>query len=182
MKIAFYDAKSKGFKSKAQMRLLLDWARKNPSKYSWVFDVLREHGIPSQDEASNEYWEAPYNISPSTPSYTYKSRKGSMLNKLIKLANDLDENGYYSQAEKIDSMFLPASTLNENKAEAAAKSFMSLWENNLVAMLEKAPLTSGQMLGLEKMFEKFKPMQEITDSATKAEARAYLGDMIGALK
>lgn len=169
-KEAFYDAKTKGFKSRAQMRLLLDWARKDPSKYSWAIDILREHGVPDREESLNTYWEAPYNISPDTPSYVYKSKRSSFLGQLTKFADALDEKGFHDQAEKIDSITIPKAMLDDKKAKEAAYSFWSLWKNDL----KKTPEGINHFF---EVFNKSSLMQKL-NSASQIAAEQYLSDKV----
>jgi hypothetical protein len=170
-KQAIYDAQNLGFRSKNQMRFLLDLASKYPDRYKWVYDVLKEHGVPERDSPLLTYWEGPYNVSPDTPSYTYKSKRKTesmLIEKLIKFANELDNRGLSVQADKLDEI-IPA-LLNTNKAMQVANAFWSLWKNEI-------PTTKEGLLSFFNHFESFKLLQELY-SSDQEEARRYLGDKI----
>lgn len=91
-----------GFANKAQMRLLLQWAKQYPEKYKWVFEVLREHGTPSDDGPLHTYWTGPYNVSPEKPSYVYTGGKKGSLERLVRVAQAFDDLGNIRVAQKLD--------------------------------------------------------------------------------
>jgi len=142
-KIAYYDAKVHGFKSQAQMRYLLEMARQHEDRYDWVWDVLSDHGVPEKEEALNTYWTGPYKISPDTPSYVYTGRPqvelqqtASLINGLIKLADELDEESSWKQAQKVDEIIARKaqviSPVDEFDAQVVANTFWELWKTEPV--------------------------------------------------
>lgn len=170
-KQALNNIKQKGFDSKAQMRYLLFLARKYPNKYDFVFDVLREHGVPSKEKEENAYWEAPYKVSPDTPSYRYKKRKSAMSieQKLLKIANFFDESNS-SSASKIDKILHRRVVINYDLARIVANAFWSMHKNEISRDPE-------EMHHWFMKLHTFKAFQQL-NSETKQEAERMLSDRL----
>ena len=158
--------KEKGFDSKAQARLLMMWARDHEDKYGWVWDVLRNHGLPSTEKVEPAYWAEPYNISPETPSYTYIGRASLNL-KLVKFAQMLDDSGFEDQADKLDEIVL----LNKRTPRDVANSFWSVRGNEIKKN------DSDSILRAFSLLEGFKDYKEL-NPADQEEAKRVVGDKI----
>ena len=166
---------SSGFQTKAQMRYLLQMARKHPDKYKWVFDVLKDHGVPSDEGPLHTYWAPPYNVSPETPSYTYVGKGRRAMNsveKILKVAQALEDNGSPESAEKLDQIVLKSVMIDEQAAKEVANMFWSLRKN-------EAPPRDDQeaMADFFMKFEEFEPYFRL-NPATKTEAKNRLGDKV----
>lgn len=169
-KIALNNVKQKGFDSKSQMRYLLMLA-KTHSEYSWVFEVLREHGVPSTDKVEPAYWEAPYKVSPDTPSYSYKRKlSSSIFNKIIKIANELDSIGKHLMANKLDKWASRRVNIDFKSALDTANSYWSLRKNEL----SKDPEELAKWFNNLDYFESY--MQQ--NSETREEVKRILSDKI----
>lgn len=159
-KIALNPLRETGFQSKAQMRYLLRMAKEDPEKFSFVYDVLREHGVPSEDGPLHTYWTGPYNTSPETPSYVYTGRSASDLESFVKKA----------KAKVAD--FSRAPMYDDNRAKQVANQFWTIRGSEF-----SDSLTLDQMAEKLNSLEQFQPYSEL-DEATKQEARNYVGDFI----
>jgi hypothetical protein len=169
-KISYNDMKTKGFETRPQMRYLLQLARKYPDRFSWVYDVLKNHGVPSEETALNTYWSGPYNVSPETPSYTYTGRKGSMLEKIIKLAQAFDDNGNASTAKKLDTVVVRSVMIDQDAAEEVANMFWTIRKNEL----PKDPEMQSKWFERLQSFEPFQGLNR----ETQEESERILGDKI----
>lgn len=155
--------KENGFQSAAQARLLMMWARDYPAKYDWVWDVVRDHGIPEKEQVDNVHWEGPYNVSPTTPSYTYVAK---MKLKLVKFAQMLDDAGFEEEAEKLDVVLMD----KKNPREVAN----SFWA---VRGSEIKKNDSDSILRAFSLLESFDEYKEL-DPADQEEAKRTIGDKI----
>jgi hypothetical protein len=171
-KQALNNIKQKGFDSKAQMRYLLFLARKYPDKYKFVFDVLREHGVPSKEKEENAYWEAPYKVSPDTPSYRYKGKRKSAMSieqKLMKIADFFDESDS-SSASKINKILHRRTTIDYDLARTVANAFWAMYKNEI----SKDPEQMYRWFLKLHAFETFKQL----NSETKQETERMLSDRL----
>jgi hypothetical protein len=180
-KLAINNVRQKGFDSKAQMRFLLMLAKTHPSKYQWVYEVLRDHGVPTAEKIEPAYWEAPYNVSPDTPSYTYKSTQkskkpmrnpnlASIIGKVLKVANKLDLIGRHIMASKLDRWATRRVDIDIKSALEVANSFWSLRKNEL----SKDPEELVKWFDTLEYFESYINQ----NSETKEEIRRILSDKI----
>jgi hypothetical protein len=167
-KEAINNIRQKGFDSKAQMRYLLYLAREYPEKYSFVYDILGEHGVPSEDGPFHTYWTGPYKVSPDTPSYVYTGRS-AMVQKLVRVAQHLDDVGRPLSAKRVDAIAQRV-FLDEELANKVANMYWIVRKDEISTDPEK----------LIRWFDKlqeFKPYQQL-DSATQQEVERILGDKI----
>jgi hypothetical protein len=162
--------KQKGFDSLAQMRFLLHLAREHPEKYSFVFDILKEHGVPKKEKVDPAYWKGPYKVSPDTPSYIYTGRSATNnLEKLIRIAQHLDDMGNLSSSTKLDKV-VRRTFLQEELANRVANMFWTIRKDEV----------TNDPSELAKWFnrlENFEPYKKL-DSATQQEVERKLGDKI----
>ena len=169
-KQAYYDAESLGFKTLPQLRFLMMLYKKDPSKYSWVARVLKDHGAPSEETALNTYWEAPYLESPDTPSYKYTGKKAA-LQKLIKVAQMFDDAGNPEGAKKVDKI-VTKMMVDSDAAKSVANAFWSIRKHEV----PKDP--NGLAIFLNEKLSNFKPFQELPNMETKEEAKNMVADKI----
>jgi len=169
-KIAIDNIKEEGFRSKAQMRYLLHLMKEHPEKYSWVKDVLRDHGVPDVAGPLHRYWEPPYNVSPETPSYKYTGRSANMFEKLIKFADKLEELGFEQEAVELDDAMFQV--LEKHHPKSVANSFWSIHGNELV----KADQEERSHI-LDERFPVFAEKYDLTEEE-KVLAQQYLGDKL----
>lgn len=163
IKISKNNVKENGFQSAAQARLLMMWAKDEP-KYSWVWQVVKDHGIPKNEHVEEIHWSEPYNISPTTPSYTYVAKIES---KLLKFAQQLDDLGFEEEADKLDQIVFV-----ENKdPRTVANSFWATRGSEIKKNNSDSILRAFDLL---EDFEQYKELE----SADREEAKRIIGDKI----
>ena len=171
-KKAYNPVKTKGFDSKAQARYLLHLLQEHPEKYSWVKEVIKEHGLPSEEGPLHTYWEGPYNVSPETPSYKYTGRKSKkeadLISRLTRLATKLKERNI--SAEKIDNAI---KILSRNDPKELANSFWSLWGNSIRRERHNQEALGRWMSKFHDFLSKYE-----LSSKDRIEAEHYFGDKI----
>lgn len=170
--IAWNAVKQNGFQTKAQMRFLLYLMQQYPSKYSWVKDVLRDHGVPSDEGPLHTYWSGPYNVSPETPSYVYhgkgkKKRKATLIDRLRVFGGKLD-----SHPELLDELDDTITMLEHETPQAVANQFWSLWKNDM--------RTASNPEDLAMWMDRFYQFAEMRNLSPQdvVEAQRYLGDKL----
>ena len=171
MKKAYYDANSLGFRTRPQMRYLLNLYKRDPSRYAWVARVLKEHGATSEEAALKTYWDEPYRESPDTPSYKYTGRK-AMLEKLIKIAQKFDDFGNSEAAKKLDTVVIRKMMVDEDAAQSVANAFWSVRKNEVPSNPEKLVIFINETLS------EFRPFQRLPNEETREEARRMVADKI----
>ena len=165
-----YDARDLGFKTKPQMRYLLKMLWEYPEEYSWVKDVLKDHGIPDPEEALRTYWTGPYKKSPDTPSYVYTGGKSASTRaKLIRIAKQLNHLGS-SCASKLNKLAIRHIDIDEKHARAVANTFWVINKEDVTKDPEQRYEWFGRL-------ENFRPYQELNEE-TKQEVYRLLGDKI----
>lgn len=167
-KEAVNNIREKGFDTRSQMRYLLRMAKEYPEDYSWVFDALRDHGVPKTEGPLQTHWKGPYNKSPETPSYTYVSRASS-ISKLTRIAQGFDNLGRVRTAQQLDDLVLKSFMIDHDAARKAANSF---WTINVG---RKESLNQERTQELLNKLEQFLSHKEF-DEATKTEVRNKISD------
>lgn len=175
-KLALNKIKEKGFDSKAQVRLLLLRAREYPERYKWVYKALKDHGLPELEGPIKTYWEEPYNVSPTTPSYKYvypKHYKKARIDRLIKICKQCSDLGLNKAAEIINSKILTRIDQDVDLAKKIANQFWTI---------AKDMSTKDRQIFAEKLFtklENFQPYNNLnssTQTAVRQEISAKLKD------
>lgn len=135
-RIALNNIKDKGFDSQAQVRLLLLRAREYPERYKWVYKALKDHGLPSTEGPLKTYWEEPYNVSPTTPSYKYISPKYKKANlikiSIIKLAQKYNNPTLIKLAEVMQHSIYKKYYIDYELVKKIANQFWTIVEEKSV--------------------------------------------------
>lgn len=169
-KQSVYDAQNLGFKTQPQARYLMRLYDQDPEKYKWVKEVIKEFGMPQEEEPLRTYWEPPYNISPETPSYKYKKRSAQMKEKLEQFAKKVEA----TKNEKIIEKVALALEFVEKELtpKEVANSFWALYGNEIQSCESQQELVKYLL-----KFNKFDPLSKL-DAMEQEESKRYLGDLI----
>lgn len=95
-KYSFNDMLSKGFDSAKQESMLWQRFEENPEEWSWVPEVYRRHG---------HAWDFEDYSKKRDDKGQYTTFTASTINRLVKVADNLDNKKQHKIADLIDSLF-----------------------------------------------------------------------------